>query len=132
MFATVSELSMFQSKALKLQEEKDRKEEVLEEAMQRLQQGAPPTDDCEDEWERMEKNRDRRSKEEEVRRQRKQLEMQLPLMGVKTHAIPRPNSYMRPDLDIPRPYGHHPPFKPSEPGASMRHIQKPTKKPIET
>lgn len=132
MLATVSELSMFQSKALKLQQEKDEKESVLEQAQRRLEQGAPPTDDCEREWERIERNRDRRSKEEEARRQRKQLEMQLPHMGVKTTAIPRPNSYMRPDLDIPRPYGYHPPFKPSEPGASMRHIVKPTKKPIET
>lgn len=132
MLATVSELSMFQSKALKLQEEKDRKEDILEVAVQRLDQGEPPTDDCEREWDRMEKNRDRQLQENEIRRQRKQLEKQLPLMGVKTHAVPRPNNYMRPDLDIPRPYGHHPPFKPSEPGASMRHILKPTKKPIET
>jgi chromosome segregation ATPase len=132
MLATVSELSMFQSKALKLQEEKDRKEDILESSIQRLEQGEPPTDDCEREWDRMEKNRDRQLQENEIRRQRKQLEKQLPLMGVKTHAVPRPNNYMRPDLDIPRPYGHHPPFKPSEPGASMRHILKPTKKPIET
>lgn len=132
MLATVSELSMFQSKALKLQQEKDEKEKVLEFAIQRLERGEPPTDDCERDWDRMQKNRDRRDKEEDSRRQRKQLEMQLPLMGVKTHAIPRPNSYMRPDLDIPRPYGQHPPFKPSEPGASMRHTVKPIKKPIET
>jgi chromosome segregation ATPase len=45
MLATVSELSMFQSKALKLQEEKDRKEEILEIANQRLMQGEPPTED---------------------------------------------------------------------------------------
>lgn len=132
MLATVSELSMFQSKALKLQEEKDRKEDLLEIAIQRLERGEPPTDDCEREWDRMEKTKERHTNEEEARRQRKLLEMQLPRMGVKTHAIPRPSSYMRPDLDIPRPYGYHPPFKPSEPGASMRHIVKPIKKPIET
>ncbi|CAI2383705.1 unnamed protein product [Moneuplotes crassus] len=131
MLATVSELSMFQSKALKLQEEKDRKEEVLETAVQRLEQGEPPTNDCEIEWERMEKNRVRRIEESEKRRQRKELERQLPMMGVKTHAVPRPNNYMRPDLEIPRPYGGHPPFKPSDPGANMRHIQKPTKREID-
>jgi len=32
MLATVSELSMFQSKALKLQQEKDEKEKMLDEA----------------------------------------------------------------------------------------------------
>ena len=36
MLATVSELSMFQSKALKMQQEKDEKERIIEEAMQRL------------------------------------------------------------------------------------------------
>lgn len=45
MLATVSELSMFQSKALKLQQEKDEKEKVLEFAIQRLERGEPPTDD---------------------------------------------------------------------------------------
>jgi len=33
MLATVSELSMFQSKALKLQQEKDDKERIIDEAM---------------------------------------------------------------------------------------------------
>ena len=105
MLATVSELSMFQSKALKLQEEKDKKEDKLEVAIQRLEQGEPPTEECEREWERIEKNRERRTMDEETRKQRKRLEKQLPLMGVKTHAIPRPNAYMRPDLEISRPYG---------------------------
>ena len=36
MLATVSELSMFQSKALKMQQEKDEKERIIEQAMQRL------------------------------------------------------------------------------------------------
>lgn len=44
MLATVSELSMFQSKALKLQQEKEDKERVIEEAMQRLNSGLPPTE----------------------------------------------------------------------------------------
>jgi len=131
MLATVSELSMFQSKALKLQEEKDKKEDILELAEQRLENGEPPTEDCEIEWERMEKNRVRRIEEGAKRMQRKELERQLPMMGVKTHAVPRPNNYMRVDLEIPRPYGGHPPFKPSDPGASMRHIVKPTLKEID-
>ena len=50
MLATVSELSMFQSKALKLQQEKDEKERIIDEAMQRLNQGLPPTETAELEW----------------------------------------------------------------------------------
>lgn len=50
MLATVSELSMFQSKALKLQQEKDEKERIIDEAMQRLNQGLPPTETAESEW----------------------------------------------------------------------------------
>lgn len=126
MLATVSELSMFQSKALKMQQEKEEKEAVLDEAIRRYENGLPPTDDSEREWDRMERNRDRAAQQEEERRQRAELEAQLPHQGVKTTAIPRPNSYLK--ADLPRPYGRHQPFKPSEPGASMRHTVKPTKK----
>ena len=126
MLATVSELSMFQSKALKMQQEKEEKEAVLDEAIRRYENGLPPTDDSEREWDRMERNRDRSAQQEEERRQRAELEAQLPHQGVKTTAIPRPNSYLK--ADLPRPYGRHQPFKPSEPGASMRHTVNPTKK----
>jgi hypothetical protein len=57
MLATVSELSMFQSKALKMQQEKEEKERVIDEAMQRLQSGMPPTDTAEGEWEKIERKR---------------------------------------------------------------------------
>jgi hypothetical protein len=51
-----------------------------------------------------------------------------------TTADPRPNAYIPEDeaeLPIPRPYGSLAPFKPSEPGSTMRHIRKPNPKPIE-
>ena len=54
--------------------------------------------------------------------------------GVSTTAEPRPNAYIPDDdseLPIPRPYGSHAPFKPNEPGSTMRHIRKPIPKPIE-
>ena len=54
--------------------------------------------------------------------------------GITTTAEPRPNAYIpdeEADLPIPRPYGAHAPFKPSEPGSTMRHIRKPIPKPIE-
>ena len=53
MLATVSELSMFQSKALKLQQEKEEKDGVLEVALQNLDAGMPPTDDAEMEWQKV-------------------------------------------------------------------------------
>jgi len=98
MLATVSELSMFQSKALKLQQEKDEKESILEQAMTNLERGLPPTEDADREWDRMERNRMRRQAESEDRLQRKMLEQQLPPTGVKTTALPRPNSYMPPEI----------------------------------
>lgn len=54
--------------------------------------------------------------------------------NVYTTAEPRPNAYIPDDdieLPIPRPYGANAPFKPSEPGSTMRHIRKPVPKPIE-
>ena len=56
MLATVSELSMFQSKALKLQQEKEEKEAILETALQNLDNGMPPTEDAEMEWQRKQRD----------------------------------------------------------------------------
>ena len=53
MLATVSELSMFQSKALKLQQEKEEKEAVLESAMLNLEQGLAPTADADSQFARI-------------------------------------------------------------------------------
>lgn len=45
---------------------------------------------------------------------------------VHTTAEPRPNAYIPEQLGIPKPYtGSFTPFKPTEPGATMRHIRKP-------
>jgi hypothetical protein len=70
----------------------------------------------------MQRNDMRKQSDIEERMQRKMLEQQLPPNGVKTSALPRPNSYMPPEIQIPRPYGMFAPFKPSEPGSQMRHI----------
>lgn len=129
MLATVSELSMFQSKALKLQQEKEEKEQLLEGAVQRMENGIAPTDSADAEWEKKVRDQNRKEQDKMERMQRKQLEQSLPPNGVKTTAFPRPNSYMPPDIQIPKPYGHFQPFKPLEPGANMRHITKP--KPME-
>ena len=54
--------------------------------------------------------------------------------GYVTTAEPRPNAYLPQsdtELPIPKPYGRLAPFKPQEPGSTMRHIKKPNPKPIE-
>ena len=43
----------------------------------------------------------------------------------------RPNAYIPDDIGIPKPYGGMAPFKPSEPGSSMRHIVKPQPREIQ-
>lgn len=57
---------------------------------------------------------------------------QLP-NGEYTTAVARPSAYI-PETDLlplPKPYGAQAPFKPSQPGATMRHIRKPVLKPLE-
>ena len=54
--------------------------------------------------------------------------------GTVTLAEPRPNAYIPQsdtELPLPKPYGSQAPFKPSQPGATMRHIRKPVPKPID-
>lgn len=89
---------MLQSKALKLQQEKEEKEQILENAMRNLEEGLPPTDDSEMVWDRLTRNQARKEIDNEERRQRKLLEQQLPLNSVKSSALPRPNSYMPPEI----------------------------------
>ncbi|XP_010788347.1 coiled-coil domain-containing protein 146-like [Notothenia coriiceps] len=57
---------------------------------------------------------------------------QLP-NGEYTTAESRPNAYVPETgpLPLPKPYGALAPFKPSQPGANMRHIRKPTLQPLD-
>lgn len=89
---------MLQSKALKLQQEKEEKEQILEQALKNLESGHAPTEDAEMLWDRQTRSYARKQMEGEERQQRKLLEMQLPLNSVKSSALPRPNSYMPPDI----------------------------------
>mmetsp|Transcript_2407 Transcript_2407/g.4086 ORF Transcript_2407/g.4086 Transcript_2407/m.4086 type:complete len:98 (-) Transcript_2407:102-395(-) len=94
-----------------------------------MENGMPPTDAADVEFDKKMKDQNRKEQDRLERIQRKQLEESLPPNGVKTTAFPRPNSYMPQDIQIPKPYGRFQPFKPLEPGANMRHIVKP--KPME-
>ena len=52
---------------------------------------------------------------------------------MRTAAEPRPNAYLpgAEGLPIPKPYGLHAPFKPTESGAQLRHYRKPIAKAVE-
>ena len=52
LIATASESSMFQSKAIDKQKEKSIKEDILDEAIKWIENGLPPTDECEYEFQK--------------------------------------------------------------------------------
>ncbi|EFJ37948.1 hypothetical protein SELMODRAFT_402635 [Selaginella moellendorffii] len=129
MMATVSELSLTQATAMSLKQEKECLEAVLLEASARLANGEPPTADCEREWHHMQRRSfsacgfSRDDSEFGERRQ---------ALDLLSTAEPRPNAYIPVDnYGLPKPFGGaHPPFKPTEPGASFRHIRKPEPRPL--
>jgi len=131
MMATVSELSMYQATAMKLQQEKHDREVELEDASWRVKNNTAPNEETEHEWYRMERERLRRQEEAMERASRRAQESQMPAQITRTTAEPRPNAYIPDELGIPKPYGGLAPFKPTEPGATMRHIRKPEPKEIE-
>ncbi|KAM6961829.1 coiled-coil domain-containing protein 146 [Tautogolabrus adspersus] len=135
MMAASAELSMKQAVTLALQQEIKEKELQMDRCQQQLEQGLPPCPEMEEEWRRMlrDKKRRQRDKEERERLAEEVAWTQLP-NGEYTTAEIRPNAYV-PESDtlpLPKPYGTHAPFKPSQPGANMRHIRKPTPKSLET
>ncbi|XP_046358151.2 coiled-coil domain-containing protein 146-like isoform X1 [Haliotis rufescens] len=135
MMALVSELSMNQANAMKLQQDLRGRETELEQSYMRMEKGDPPSEECEREWLRMVRDEMRRMQDKDDIRAATEEEEQYKLAGgLYTTAEPRPNAYIPDDdseLPIPRPYGSHAPFKPNEAGSTMRHIRKPVPKPIE-
>ncbi|XP_071082884.1 coiled-coil domain-containing protein 146-like isoform X2 [Haliotis cracherodii] len=135
MMALVSELSMNQANAMKLQQDLRGRETELEQCYMRMEKGDPPSEECEREWLRMVRDEMRRIQDKDDIRAAAEEEEQYKLAGgLYTTAEPRPNAYIPDDdseLPIPRPYGSHAPFKPNEAGSTMRHIRKPVPKPIE-
>ncbi|XP_032729181.1 coiled-coil domain-containing protein 146 isoform X2 [Lontra canadensis] len=135
MMALVAELSMKQALAIELQKEVREKEDFIFSCSSRIEKGLPLNKDIEREWLKVLRDEEmyalaiaEKSREFLVTDNR-----QLP-SGVYTTAEPRPNAYIpeaEATLPLPKPYGALAPFKPSEPGANMRHIRKPVTKPIE-
>ncbi|XP_069565330.1 coiled-coil domain-containing protein 146 [Brachyistius frenatus] len=134
LMAISAELSMKQAVALSQQQQIKEKELQMHRCQRRLEQGLPPLSEIEEEWRRMlrDKKRRQRDKEEKERLAKEEKWRQLP-NGKYTTAESRPNAYV-PQVDrlpLPIPYGAQAPFNPSKQGANMRHIRKPTDKPVE-
>lgn len=122
-------MCVHQATALRLQQEKAARENTLEAANWRAGHGVAPTDDAVKDLDRTEKNRVLRAEAVLLREEKM---AQMPIAGTtKTSAEPRPSAYIPDDIGIPKPYGLHAPFKPSENGTTMRHIRMPQPKQIE-
>jgi len=117
--ATVSELSMYQATAMKLQQQQRIANIKLEQSKWRIVIGEPPNHDA----------------AAELRRRQRTRNSVPPSDGrvcaietIRTTAEPRPNAYI-PDvaygLGIPKPYSSMAPFKPTEVGSTMRHYHNP-------
>ncbi|KAJ3123150.1 hypothetical protein HK098_002149 [Nowakowskiella sp. JEL0407] len=146
MMARVSELSMQQALAMSIYHEKNEKERLLAEAKIRLSRGEPPTEEIERDFIQAERKRLRRETELLDLATKRNLEGSgfvgvddenfFVYNNIRTLAEPRPNAYV-PDtsgigeLPIPKPYGVHAPFKPSEIGSQLRRFRKPIVKPIQ-
>mmetsp|Transcript_15813 Transcript_15813/g.23794 ORF Transcript_15813/g.23794 Transcript_15813/m.23794 type:complete len:931 (-) Transcript_15813:142-2934(-) len=129
MLASVSELSMYQATALRLQQEKVAREKVLEESKWRVERGEAPSEDAIKEFNRDERRRLHAA--DTAMRREEELQMSSTMGALKSSAEPRPTAYIPDDIGIPKPYGNSAPFKPTEMGSTMRHIRQPNPKPIE-
>eukprot|EP00003_Mantamonas_plastica_P006967 TRINITY_DN1577_c0_g1_i5.p1 TRINITY_DN1577_c0_g1~~TRINITY_DN1577_c0_g1_i5.p1 ORF type:complete len:583 (-),score=235.71 TRINITY_DN1577_c0_g1_i5:138-1829(-) len=130
MMATVSELSLYQAKAMELQQENNELEDTLVMAKKRWEHNEPPTDEMEAEYYRKERER-LRAKEERLKRQHQQAEEEELAFTVQTTANPRPNAYISEETGLPKPYGSAQPFFPSTTGAQIRHFRKPVVQEVE-
>jgi len=130
MLASVSELSMYQATALRLQEEKVLRKQELEDVLFRVEHGEPPTEDAVRELARSERRR-MQAAEATARRQNELKMHASPADMKKTTAEPRPTAYIPEDMFISKPYGNSAPFKPMDSSNVVRHMRQPQPKLIE-
>lgn len=128
MMATVSELSMYQATTMKLTQENGLKKAELSAMLTNIESGHSPSLEMEREWHRYETQLDKHASGALVKNVLNEMTVgQI----INTTAEPRPNAYIPDDIGIPKPYGGLAPFKPTELGATMRHIRRPQPKEIE-
>eukprot|EP00771_Trimastix_marina_P000541 gnl/Trimastix_PCT/1561.p1 GENE.gnl/Trimastix_PCT/1561~~gnl/Trimastix_PCT/1561.p1 ORF type:complete len:918 (+),score=462.55 gnl/Trimastix_PCT/1561:99-2852(+) len=124
--STMSESSIYEAKAVQLRQQRTELEEQLADARARIERGAPPTADCV----HMVEEAIRRREVDEDRRRNTAAEEVAP-GTIRTTAPLRYTAYIPDDgLGLPVPYPVFQQFRPTEPGASMRHIRAPKPKPI--
>jgi len=132
MMATVSELSMHQATAHKLQKDRD---EAVERAMvsrDKFHNGEEPWETADQEFDKLLRTEQQREIDRQAAVQRKQEEEIMNSNFTRTTAEPRVNAYVpEEEHGLPKAYGNNAPFKPTIGGATMRHIRKPNPKPVE-
>jgi len=132
MMAMVSELSMYQATAMKLEQEREEICATVLKARHNMEEGLPPTDEAPTEYARMSAMDKQKAEDMQIAQQRRMEEDVLNSNATRTTAEPRVNAYV-PDGDIglPKAYGANTPFMPSTQGTTMRHIRKPESRPVE-
>lgn len=127
MMALVSELSMYQAIALKLQEEREQQEESLSLSKELVEEGKPPSEDAIRDLKRLLRDRKlENTPQNEIDDGFGHVYYPAPY-ALRTTAEPRPSAYI-PDtgIEIPKPYGVKP-FKPSDSnGTTLRRIRPPS------
>jgi len=132
MMATVSELSMYQATAHKLQKERDEAIERSLVARDHFESGLAPTSSADAEFAKMLQVEAQREVDRQASIQRKQEEEIMNSNFTRTTAEPRVNAYIPADEHgLPKAYGNNAPFKPTLAGSTMRHIRKPNPAPVE-
>ncbi|XP_023808252.1 coiled-coil domain-containing protein 146 isoform X2 [Oryzias latipes] len=125
--AVSAELSVKQADASCEQQQIKEKEVQMEQCQRRLEQGLSPHPEIEEEWKRRLRDKRRRQKDKEEKEKLAGEDKWRHLQsGKRTTANIRPNAYIPENdtLPLPKPYGAMAPFKPSQPGANMRHFAK--------
>merc|ERR1711896_106134 len=115
----------YQATAHKLQAERDDACERMMMARERFQNGEPPTDTADAEFQKMLQVEEQKSIDRQLATQRKQEEEIMNSNFTRTTAEPRVNAYMKDEHGLPKAYGVNAPFKPTVLGSTMRHIRKP-------
>jgi chromosome segregation ATPase len=133
MMATVSELSMYQATAIKLEAESEALGAEVERQRANSANGRPPYEDADNDLDRMLRQEEMREAAKEEAKRRREEEQLFLTMATRTTAEPRVNAYVpqSDDLGLPRAYGAHAPFMPTPIGSNARHIRKPQPKPVE-
>ena len=131
MMVGISELSMFQATAIKLNEQKEHLQMVYLEGKKNFDVGLAPTPEAEIEYLKMIRDKRRFQEERQLRQQREKLKENIPPFATKTTAQQRVNAYISEQLGVPIPYGASRPFNPSVLGVHFQKVRKPKARDID-